>query len=135
MSTVAGSMPDFVCDYGEFGLAVEVTMQSGHKQYEMDGESVSRHPAKLKKETGKDAYCLFIAPKINASGIVYFYALHTTNIAFYGGESVIVPLELDVFINMVEQSYAVGYVPNPRQVKSIFEYSIKQEKISADENE
>lgn len=39
------------------------------------------------------------------------------NIAFYGGKSVIVPLELDVFINMVEQSYNAGYVPNPQQVK------------------
>ena len=135
MSTAAGNMSDIVCDYGDFGLAVEVTMQSGQKQYETEGEPVSRHLAKLKKETGKDAYCLFIAPKINESCIAYFYALHTMNIAFYGGKSVIVPLELDVFINMVEQSYKAGYVPNPQQVKSIFEYSLEQAKKSADENE
>lgn len=135
MSTAAGNMADIVCNYGDFGLAVEVTMQSGHKQYEMEGEPVSRHLAKLKKETGKDAYCLFIAPKINESCIAYFYALHTMNIAFYGGKSVIVPLELDVFINMVEQSYRAGYVPNSQQVRNIFEYSLEQAKISADENE
>ena len=57
------------------------------------------------------------------------------NIAFYGGKSVIVPLELDVFINMVEQSYNAGYVPNPKQVKSIFEYSLEQAKNSVDEKE
>lgn len=135
MSTAAGNMADIICDYGDFGLAVEVTMQLGHKQYEMEGESVSRHLAKLKKETGKDAYCLFIAPKINESCIAFFYALHTMNIAFYGGNSVIVPLELDVFINMVEQSYRAGYIPNPQQVRSIFEYSLEQAKIAADENE
>lgn len=135
MSTAAGNMSDIVCDYGDFGLAVEVTMQSGQKQYEMEGEPVSRHLAKLKKETGKEAYCLFIAPKINESCIAYFYALHTMNIAFYGGKSVIVPLELDVFINMVEQSYRSGYVPDPQQVRGIFEYSIEQAKISLDENE
>lgn len=135
MSTAAGNMSDIVCDYRDFGLAVEVTMQSGQKQYETEGEPVSRHLAKLKKETGKDAYCLFIAPKINESCIAYFYALHTMNIAFYGGKSVIVPLELDVFINMVEQSYKAGYVPNPQQVKSIFKYSLEQAKKSADENE
>lgn len=135
MSTAAGNMSDIVCDYGDFGLAVEVTMQSGQKQYETEGEPVSRHLAKLKKETGKDAYCLFIAPKINESCIAYFYALHTMNIAFYGGKSVIVPLELDVFVNMVEQSYNAGYVPNPQQVKSIFEYSLEQAKNSADEKE
>lgn len=135
MSTAVGNMSDIVCDYGDFELAVEVTMQSGQKQYEMEGEPVSRHLAKLKKETGKDAFCLFIAPKINESCIAYFYALHTMNIAFYGGKSVIVPLELDVFINMVEQSYRAGYVPNPEQVKRIFEYSIEQVKVSKDEKE
>lgn len=135
MSTAAGNMADIVCDYGDFGLAVEVTMQSGQKQYEMEGEPVSRHLAKLKKQTGKDAFCLFIAPKINASCIAYFYALHTMNIAFYGGRSVIVPLELDVFINMVEQSYRAGYVPNSKQVKAIFTYSMEQAKKAKDENE
>lgn len=135
MSTAVGNMADIVCDYGDFGLSVEVTMQSGQKQYEMEGETVSRHLAKLKRETGKDAFCLFIAPKINESCIAYFYALHTMNIAFYGGQSVIVPLELDVFINMVEQSYRAGYVPNSQQVKAIFEYSLEQAQSAKDENE
>ncbi len=135
MSTAQGNMADIICDYGDFGLAVEVTMQLGQKQYEMEGESVSRHLAKLKKETGKDAFCLFIAPKINESCIAYFYALHTMNIAFYGGQSIIVPLELDVFINMVEQSYRAGYIPNSKQVKAIFEYSLEQAKSAQDENE
>ena len=135
MSTAQGNMADIVCNYGDFGLAVEVTMQSGQRQYEAEGEPVSRHLAKLKKDTGKDAYCLFIAPKINESCIAYFYSLHKMNIAFYGGHSVIVPLELDVFIHMVEQSRRAGYIPNPKQVKKIFEYSLEQAKVSKDENE
>lgn len=135
MSTAQGNMADIVCDYGEFGLTVEVTMRSGQRQYEMEGEPVSRHLAKLKKETGQDAYCLFIAPRINESCIAHFYALHKMNIAFYGGKSVIVPLELDVFINMVEQSYRAGYNPNPVQVQDIFKYSMEQAQIANDENE
>lgn len=135
MSTAQGNMADIVCDYGDFGVTVEVTMQSGQRQYEMEGEPVSRHLAKLKKETGKEAYCLFIAPRINESCIAYFYALHTMNIAYYGGKSVIVPLELDVFINMLEQSYRVDYTPQPEQVKQLFEYSLEQAKIAEDENE
>lgn len=135
LSTAAGNIADIICDYGKFGVTVEVTMQAGQKQYETEGESVSRHLAKLKKETGKSAYCLFIAPKINESCIAYFYALHTVKIAFYGGESVIVPLELDVFIHMLEQSYMAGYVPNPEQLKEIFDYSLEQAKIASDENE
>lgn len=135
MSTAQGNMADIICDYGDFGLAVEVTMQSGQRQYEMEGEPVSRHLAKLKKETGKQAYCLFIAPKINEACIAYFYALHTTNIAFYCGQSVIVPLELDVFIQMVKQSYKASHIPNSEQIKELFEYSLEQAKLSQDEKE
>ncbi len=135
MSTAQGNIADIICDYTDFGLTVEVTMQSGQKQYEMEGESVSRHLAKLKKETGKEAYCLFIAPKINESCIAYFYTLHKTNIVFYGGQSIIVPLELDVFINMIEQAYRASYIPNSKQLREIFEYSLRQAKIANDENE
>lgn len=135
MSTAQGNMADIICDYGDFELAVEVTMQSGQKQYEMEGESVSRHLAKLKKDTGKEAYCLFIAPRINESCIAYFYALHTMNIAFYGGCSVIVPLDMDLFINMVEQSHRADYIPDSEQIKGIFKYSLEQAEVAQDENE
>lgn len=123
MSTAQGNMADIVCDYETFGLTVEVTMASGQKQYEMEGEPVSRHLAKFKKETGKEAYCLFVAPTINEACIAYFYGLHNLNISYYGGKSVIVPLPLNVFKKMLEDSFKASYIPNPEQVKSFFEYS------------
>ena len=123
MSTAQGNMADIVCDYETFGLTVEVTMASGQKQYEMEGEPVSRHLAKFKKETGKEAYCLFVAPTINESCIAHFYGLHNLNISYYGGKSVIVPLPLNVFKKMLEDSFKASYTPNPQQVKSFFEYS------------
>lgn len=123
MSTAQGNMADIVCYYETFGLTVEVTMASGQKQYEMEGEPVSRHLAKFKKETGKEAYCLFVAPTINESCIAHFYGLHNLNISYYGGKSVIVPLPLNVFKKMLEDSFKASYIPNPEQVKSFFEYS------------
>lgn len=123
MSTAQGNMADIVCDYETFGLTVEVTMASGQKQYEMEGEPVSRHLAKFKKETGKEAYCLFVAPTINESCIAHFYGLHNLNISYYGEKSVIVPLPLNVFKKMLEDSFKASYIPNPEQVKSFFEYS------------
>ncbi|MBR1743043.1 MAG: AlwI family type II restriction endonuclease, partial [Lachnospiraceae bacterium] len=129
---IKGNMPDI---NETFNLAVEVTMQSGQKQYEMEGEPVSRHLAKLKAEGGKEAYCLFIAPKINPSCIAFFYALHKMNIAYYGGSSVIVPMELNVFINLLEQSYRADYVPDSIQIKEIFQYSMELADKSVDENE
>jgi hypothetical protein len=123
MSTAQGNRADIVCDYEDFGLTVEVTMQSGQKQYETEGEPVTRHLAKFKKETEKPAYCLFIAPNINDSCKAYFYALHKMNIQFYGGTSTIVPLPLSVFRKMVADSYNANYVPEPRHVQRFFERS------------
>lgn len=133
MSTAQGNMADIVCDYGDFGLSVEVTMATGQRQYEMEGEPVTRHLAKLKKTTEKPAYCLFIAPTINEACIAHFYALHKMNISYYGGKSTIIPLPLNVFLKMVEDSYKASYTPQPQHVKHFFERS--NELVETCENE
>ena len=123
MSTAQGNMADIVCDYGDFGLTVEVTMQSGQRQYETEGEPVTRHLAKYKRENEKPAYCLFVAPNITVACKAHFYALHKMNIQYYGGTSTIVPLPLNIFIKMVEDSYNATYVPEPRHIQRFFEHS------------
>ncbi|MDO4164559.1 MAG: AlwI family type II restriction endonuclease [Bacteroides sp.] len=123
LSTAQGNMADIVCDYGDFGLSVEVTMASGQRQYEMEGEPVARHLGKLKRTIGKPAYSLFIAPTINEACIAYFFMLHKTNLTFYGGQSIIIPLPLNIFQKMLEDSRKASYVPQPQQVKRLFEYS------------
>jgi hypothetical protein len=133
MSTAQGNMADILCDYGDFGLTVEVTMQSGKRQYETEGEPVTRHLAKVKKETDKPTYCLFIAPNINEACIAHFYALHKINISYYGGTTTIIPLPLKVFIKMLADSYNASYVPEPKHVQSFFEYSNKLAQESSTE--
>lgn len=123
MSTAQGNIADIVCDYDSFKLTVEVTMQSGQRQYETEGEPVTRHLAKVKRETDKPAYCLFIAPRINEACIAHFYALYKMNISYYGGTSTIVPLPLNVFLKMVEDSHKADYVPEPRHIQRFFERS------------
>jgi hypothetical protein len=123
MSTAQGNMADIVCDYGDFGVTVEVTMQTGQRQYETEGEPVTRHLAKLKKESGKPSYCLFVAPDINEACIAHFYALHRMNISYYSGTSTIIPLPLNIFQKMVTDSYKAAYIPQPQQVKRFFEFS------------
>ncbi|MDO4627931.1 MAG: AlwI family type II restriction endonuclease [Planctomycetia bacterium] len=123
MSTALGNVPDIVCDYGEFALCVEVTMASGAKQYEMEGEPVSRHLANWKKTIKKPTYCLFIAPKINDNVIAHFYGLQKLNIEYDGGKSTIIPLTIDVFRKMVEDSYKASYKPEPEQIQRFFEMS------------
>ena len=128
-------MADIVCDYESFGLTVEVTMASGQKQYEMEGEPVSRHLAKLKKESGKEAYCLFVAPTINEACVAHFYGLHNLNISYYGGKSVIVPLPLNIFRKMLEDSFKASYTPGPEHIQSFFEHSKLVAKNSRNEQE
>ena len=65
LNTAPGNVPDIVCEYSNFDLLVEVTLQSGQRQYESEGEPVSRHLGNHKRESGKEAYCLFIAPNIS----------------------------------------------------------------------
>jgi hypothetical protein len=133
MSTAQGNMADIVCDYGDFGLTVEVTMQRGQRQYEMENEPVSRHLGKLKKETGKPSYCLFIAPEIDEACISHFYALHKMIIRYYGGYSTIVPLPLTIFQKMVDDSYKAAYTPQPQHIKRFFERSNEIAATSNDE--
>lgn len=135
MSTASGNMPDIVCDYGDFALTVEVTMQSGQRQYEAEGEPVARHLAKFKKSAGKETFCLFIAPKINEASIAHFFTLSKTNISYYGGTSIIVPLELDIFMKMVENSYGAKFVPTHQHIRELFDYAQEVARTAIDEME
>lgn len=123
LSTAAGNMSDIVCDYGDYFVCVEVTMAGGQKQYEMEGEPVTRHLGKLKKSTGKPCYCLFVAPTINDACISHFFTLHHLNLTMYGGKSTIIPLPLSIFRKMVEDSYKANFTPNPSHIRCFFEAS------------
>ena len=135
LCTAPGNMADIVCDYGDYLLIVEVTLSSGQKQYDMEGEPVSRHLGNIKKNSGKPCYCLFIAPKINEACIAHFYALHHANISYYGGKSSIIPLPLSIFKKMLEDSYRVNYTPNPNQVRSFLDKSKELANKCSDEKE
>lgn len=135
LSTAQGNMADIVCDYGDYLLTVEVTMASGQRQYDMEGEPVSRHLGKLKTQSGRPCYSLFVAPTINDACVAHFYALHSMNISYYGGKSVIVPLPLNIFQKMLEDSYKATYTPNPSQVRRFFEHSNELVKTCKDEVE
>ena len=65
LNTAAARMPDIEIDYESFKMIIEVTMSSGQKQYDMEGEPVPRHFGNAKSSTDKPVYCLFIAPKIS----------------------------------------------------------------------
>ena len=134
MATAQGNMADIVCDYEDFGLTVEVTMQGGQRQYETEGEPVTRHLAKFKKKL-KTSLLSFHCSKINEAVIAHFYGLHKLNISYYGGTSTIIPLPINVFLKMVEDSHKASYVPEPKHVQAFFEYSNELVKTAKSEIE
>ena len=133
-STAQGNMPDIECDYDTFALSVEVTLQRGQRQYESEGEPVTRHYAQLQKATKKTTYCLFIAPSINRATWAHFFGLNQIrNIAAYGGKPKIIPLELDSFMRLIENSYASNGIPQPQDVQTFLQTAIDEIENSADE--
>lgn len=135
LSTAQGNMPDIECDYDDFALSVEVTLQSGQRQYEAEGEPVARHYGQMKKRTGKEAYCLFIAPNINGAALAHFFALNKMNISYYGGKTKIIPLELDQFMKMIENSYNYKTQPTPKDIRRFLDKVIEKIDLSENENE
>ena len=135
LSTASGNMPDIECYYDEFALTVEVTMQQGQRQYEMEGEPVARHFSKMKKRIGKDTYCLFIAPTINSSTLAHFYGLNQISISYYGGKPKIIPLELGLFMKLIENAYNYRTIPNPTHIRRFLDEVLDQELSSIDEIE
>lgn len=134
LSTAAGNMPDIECDYEDFSLSVEVTMQAGQRQYESESESVARHYGQLKKKTGKDTYCLFIAPTINPATFAHFYGLNHLSISFYGGKSKIIPLELEQFMKIVDNAYNYKTTPVPSDIRKFLDISIMLCEKATDEH-
>lgn len=135
MSTAQGNMPDIVCDYGDFDVTVEVTMQSGQRQYDTECEPVARHLGKHKRDTGKETFCLFIAPRINPSSVAHFFMLSKVNVAHYGGKATIIPLELDTFMKMIDNSYNAQFIPTSQHMRSIFTFAQEAAETAADENQ
>jgi len=117
LNTAPGNVPDIVCEYSNFDLLVEVTLQSGQRQYESEGEPVSRHLGNHKRESGKEAYCLFIAPNISPGTLAHFFYLHRVNISYYQGTSNIIPMNLADFRELLRSANESNVRPNSEDLR------------------
>lgn len=100
VNTAPGKVPDIEVDYGDFGVIVEVTMSSGQRQYEMEGEPVARHFGRA-REVKENMYCLFIAPSISDGTLTHYFSLNRINNKYYGGKTRIVPISLAQFLSFL----------------------------------
>lgn len=100
-----GNKPDIECEYTGYNIIVEVTLSSGQKQYEMEGEPVARHLGLHQKEKGAETYCIFITQQLSQATLAHFYSLHKIDIAFYGGKAKIIPIEVKDFQKLLHTAY------------------------------
>ena len=132
LSTAGGNMPDIEIEYEGFKMIVEVTMSSGNKQYEMEGEPVARHFGKLQKDSDDPVYCLFIAPKISEGALAHFFNLNRLVTRAYGGKTRIVPMNLNQFILFMTIAKNKNF-NDPKFLKSYLDSLILKNQSSEDE--
>lgn len=92
LSTASGGIGDIIGDYGNFKIVVEVTLSSGSKQYDMEGEPVPRHVGTEQKKAKCPVFGLFIAEKVVNTVIYHFFTTAVANSDVYGGYVDIIPL-------------------------------------------
>lgn len=120
LNTAPGNRPDIEISYEGFNLIIEVTMSSGNTQYRMENESVPRHFGKIKKDTNKETYCLFVAPKISDGALAHFFNLNRFNTRLYGGKTKIIPLSVNKFIEFIEVG-KIKQFNSPKKLQSFLE--------------
>ena len=80
VTTAGGGKPDILVEYASFWLTVEVTLSSGLRQFESEGEPVSRHLGDLQRLTvergdERPVFCLFIAESVVETVFGHFLTL------------------------------------------------------------
>jgi len=111
-----GNKPDIECEYKKYNIIVEVTLSSGQKQYEMEGEPVARHLGMHQREKNKETYCIFLTKKLSQATLAHFYSLHKIDIAFYGGKAKIIPVEIEVFQKLLKTAYQSKTKPTSEDI-------------------
>lgn len=131
LNTALGNMPDIEAEYDGFKMIIEVTMSSGNKQYEMEGEPVARHFGNLQRSSDVPVYCLFVAPKISEGALAHFFNLNRMNTKAYGGKTRIVPMNLSQFVSFITIAKDKGF-KSSKVLKSYLD-SVIQKNLSLDD--
>ena len=98
-----------------------ILLETGKKQYDMEGEPVVRHIGELQKQG--PAFGIFIADKLNDSVINHFYITSLANSNIYNGIVDIIPMNTSTFIDFFEK--AVNKDVQPSDLYQIHEHSLK----------
>lgn len=99
--TAPANTPDIECFYEKYNAICEVTMLTGRNQWYNEGQPVMRHLRDFEnKYDDKNAYCLFIAPKLHRDTINTFWT--AIKYEYEGKKQRIIPLSINNFIELLK---------------------------------
>ncbi len=137
VSTAGGSKPDIQIEYDTFHLIVEVTLSSGKKQFEMEGEPISRHLGLLQQEAIKSGdtrpvFGIFVAEILNETVISHLLTQARYKSQVYKGSIRILPMTRLIFEAFMESTISHPNFSH-RVLHNFFESVFSQEAIKLGE--
>ena len=137
VSTAGGNKPDIQVEYEDFHLIVEVTLSSGVRQYEMEGEPVSRHLGSIQRKLFEDGdkrpvFGVFIAENINETVISHMLTQARFASQTYKGPIRVVPMKRKTFQLLMESAVAHKKF-SQKVLRTFFENSFSKKSIEMGE--
>ncbi|GAB6391318.1 MAG: AlwI family type II restriction endonuclease [Treponematales bacterium] len=98
--TAPANKPDIECYYQSFNSICEVTLLSNRSQWFNEGQPVMRHLRDFESaHTGKQTYCLFVAPKIHRDTGNTFWV--SVKYEYEGQSQKIIPVTIQQFTEIL----------------------------------
>lgn len=102
--TAPAGVPDIECYYEDFNAVCEVTMLKGRDQWYNEGQPVMRHLREFETtNSGKDCYCLFIAPSLHQDTINTYHT--SVKYEYDGAKQKIIPITIAQLIEILKTVY------------------------------
>ena len=139
VSTAGGNKPDIYVEYDSFHLIVEVTLSNGRKQYEMEGEPITRHLGEFQKNVvdngdTKPVFGIFVAETINENVLNYLLTQARFRSQVWRGTVRFVPMSRVVFESFMESALSHPKFSN-YVLRNFFESLFTPESIALGEFE
>lgn len=132
-SVASGRDADIIGHYGDFNIAVEVTLSTGKRQYDMESEPVTRHVGELQAKLGQPTFGIFVADKLNNSVVDHFWTTSILKHNVYNGRVTVIPMDTNTFIEFFK--CAVSHDVQPSELQYIGEYAQRRARETMVEDE
>ncbi|TET91943.1 MAG: AlwI family type II restriction endonuclease [Methanomassiliicoccales archaeon] len=123
--TAPGDKPDLIAEFDSIVLVVEETISSGSRQYESEGEPVTRHVAQAVKdyrerEDARPVMGVFIARELNNNVLDYFLVHFSRHKHWICDDFLfIIPMEVSDFRGILKAS-AEGHLQIPEAIAELY---------------